>query len=65
MGRHIGVRQVYVVFLYRDDTVHDAFHAGFFVAFGGAPFAVDDVFFCHVWIAEHQFFFYQVLYLFD
>ncbi len=52
--RHVGVREVDVVLLHRDDAVHHLLDRGFAVALHVAPFSVDDIAFGDRGVALHQ-----------
>ena len=64
MAGHIGIAQVYIIFVDGYNAVHDMLHLRFTVAFRIPPFAINDVFFGHFGAYFHQFFFYQILNLF-
>ena len=44
MATHIGIAQIYIVFIDSHDAVHYLFHLGLLVPLRIAPFTVDDVF---------------------
>ena len=64
MARHIGIAQIYIVFVYCHDAIHDVLHLRLAFAFGVSPLAVDDVFLSHFGLHFHQLVLYEVLYFF-